>query len=591
MLDELHGATYFTKMDLLVGYHQIRVHPKDIHKTVFRTHNGHYKYVVMPFGLCNAPSMFQAAMNVVFRPYLRRFLLVFFDDILVYSKLWEDHVIHLRKVLEVLSAQQLFVKPSKCTFGAREVDYLGHIIYVEGVRVDNRKIEAMQAMPPPKSITELRGFLGLIGYYRKFVQNYGLLATPLTELLKRGNFGWSPKAMTAFEELKRAMVTTPVLALPDFSVMFVVETNALDFGIGAILSQRSQPIAYLSKALGPAKKAWSVYAKEMLAVMEAIKTWRPYLLGQKFQIQTDQKSLRFLLEQRIVTPEQQKWVSKLVGFEYEIVYRPGRTNAAADSLSSLATSLVLLSAEEVSIIGVSCPQFSLWNELKHITDPYMIALHKKMNERPEVMGNYQTREGLIFFKGRIVVPPTSSLKLEILREFHASKMVGHSGILRTFKRLAQNFYWESMKSDMQAFVSACDVCQRNKSEALSLAGLLQPLPVPTQVWEDITLDFIDGLPMSAGKNSIMVVVDRLTKYGHFFALGHPYTTKKVVDVFVEGVMKLHCIPRFIISDRDPIFLSSFWREFFKLQGTELKTSSTYHPQTDGQTEVVNRCLE
>lgn len=207
------------------------------------------------------------------------------------------------------------------------------------------------------------------------------------------------------------------------------------------------------------------------------------------------------------------------------------------------------------------------------------------------MPHYKVREGLIFFKGRLVIPPTSPLKNEILHEFHSSKLAGHSGILRTLKRLAQNFFWEAMKTDVQHFVSECDVCQRNKSEARSPAGLLQPLPIPTQVWEDISLDFIDGLPLSKGKNSILVVVDRLTKYGHFFALSHPYSAKKIAEIFVSGVMKLHGIPRSIVSDRDSIFLSSFWKEFFQIQGTKLKMSSAYHPQSDGQTEVVNRCLE
>jgi hypothetical protein len=188
------------------------------------------------------------------------------------------------------------VKPSKCTFGAREVDYLEHIISQEGVPVDHRKIEAMQSWPPPKTITELLGFLGLTGYYRKFVRDYGPIAAPLTELLKKGNFGWTSAAVAAFNKLKNAMVTTPVLALPDFATLFIVETDASDFGIGAILSQQGQPIEFFSKALGPSKRAWAIYVKEMLVVMEAIKTWRPYLLRRKFQIQMDQKSLKFLLE-------------------------------------------------------------------------------------------------------------------------------------------------------------------------------------------------------------------------------------------------------------------------------------------------------
>jgi hypothetical protein len=198
---------------------------------------------------------------------------------------------------------------------------------------------------------------------------------------------------------------------------------------------------------------------------------------------------------------------------------------------------------------------------------------------------------LLHYKNRVVVAPNSDIIQQLLREFHDSPIGGHSGVLRTYKRLAQQFYWPSMARIVKEYVASCDVCQRVKSDTLSPAGLLQPLPVPCQVWDDITMDFIEGLPTSDGKNTIFVVVDRLSKSAHFLALAHPYTAKIVAEKFVDGVVKLHGMPRSIISDRDPIFISHFWREFFKLSGTKLKMSSAYHPQTDGQSEVVNRCVE
>lgn len=338
MLDELHGATIFTKLDLTAGYHQVRVHPTDIPKTAFRTHNGHYEYLVMPFGFCNAPSTFQALMNSIFRSYLRKFVLVFFDDILIFSRSWEEHLDHVQRVFEILKTQKLFVKQKKCAFGQGEVDYMGHIISGAGVKVDNSKIHAMLDWPPPTTITELRCFLGLTGYYRKFVKDYGLIAKPLTNLLKKGKFEWSSLAEDAFTNLKTAMTTTPTLALPDFSVPFVIQTDASSDGIGAVLTQRGKPIAYMSRSLGVAKQSWSTYAREMLAIVISVRTWRPYLLGRRFTIQTDQRSLRYLLEQRILTPEQQKWMGKLVGYDYEITYRPGAANAAADALSRRSNS-------------------------------------------------------------------------------------------------------------------------------------------------------------------------------------------------------------------------------------------------------------
>lgn len=348
MLDELHGAVIFTKLDLTAGYHQVRVHEPDIPKTAFRTHNGHYEYLVMPFGLCNAPSTFQALMNSIFRSFLRKFVLVFFDDILVYSRSPEEHIQHVTTVMELLQTHGLFVKRKKCEFGSRKLEYLGHIISGEGVKVDQNKIRAMMDWPAPTTITELRGFLGLTGYYRKFVQSYGVIPRPLTNLLKKGKFEWTADADTAFSVLKQAITTTPTLALPDFTVPFIIQTDASGEGIGAVLTQNGRPIAFMSRSLGVAKKNWSTYAREMLA----IRTWRPYLLGRRFTIQTDQRSLRFLLEQRILTPEQQKWMGKLDGYDYEITYKPGVTNKVADALSRRAHSPCLNT--------LCSPQAALW---------------------------------------------------------------------------------------------------------------------------------------------------------------------------------------------------------------------------------------
>ena len=581
MLDELYGATYFTKLDLRAGYHQVRVHAPDIPKTAFRTHNGHFEYLVMPFGLCNAPSTFQAIMNSIFRPYLRKFILVFFDDILVYSPTWELHLNHVRKTLEILKKHSFFVKATKCDFGKQELEYLGHIVTNHGVKVDGKKIEAMIAWPQPTTITELRGFLGLTGYYRKFVRNYGVLARPLTNLLKKGNFKWDEDAAAAFTMIKQALTTTPTLAMPNFNEPFTIETDASGDGIGAVLTQQGRPIAYMSRALGVTKRSWSIYAKEMLAIVEAIRTWRPYILGRKFFIRTDQRSLKYFLEQRVATSEQQKWVAKLLGYDYEIIYRPGKENSAADALSRRPNSPLL------NPIFIS--QVSLWDDIRKAaaTDLYMKKIFQQAAHDPT--GHYVVKNGLCFYKQRVVVP--TALRGQLLQEFHDSKVAGHSGVLRTFKRLAQQFYWPSMYKNIQDYIQQCATCQKTKSETLAPAGLLQPLPIPCLVWDDISLDFIDGLPSSQGKDSIMVVVDRLSKYAHFIALSHPFSVKLIAEKFVENIIKLHGMPKSIISDRDPIFVSKFWQEFFTMSGTQLKLSSAYHPQTDGQTEVVNRCLE
>jgi hypothetical protein len=274
LLDELHGATIFTKLDLRSGYHQIRMKTEDIPKTAFKTHMGHYEYVVMPFGLTNAPATFQNLMNTIFQDHLREFILVFFDDILIYSKSMEQHMDHLKIVLQILQQHSLYLKLAKCTFAVPEVEYLGHVISGAGVATKPQNIKAILEWPVPKTISKLRGFLGLTGYYRRFVKGYGKICRPLHDLLKKKSFHWTPDHTKVFEELKEIMTTCPVLALPNFTEAFILESDACGSGIGAVLMQSGRPLAYFSKSLGPKASAQSIYEKEALAIL-----FREYTLG------------------------------------------------------------------------------------------------------------------------------------------------------------------------------------------------------------------------------------------------------------------------------------------------------------------------
>jgi hypothetical protein len=292
LLDELEGASWFSSLDLTAGYHQILLKPGEEPKTAFQTHTGHYEFRVMAFGLSGAPGTFLKAMNTTLALLLRRCALVFFDDILVYSKTLEDHLLHLRAVFELLRRDHWLVKPSKCVFGQRQLRYLGHIISESGVATDPTKVSAVLHWSPPRAVKELRSFLGLAGYYRRFVKHFGIIAKPLTELLKKGSlFIWTSEHQLAFDTLKTALTTAPVLALPNFQQPFIVETDASGVGIGAVLMQSGHPLAFLSKALGPRSQGLSAYEKEYMAIIMAVDHWRSYLQLAEFHIVTDQQSL------------------------------------------------------------------------------------------------------------------------------------------------------------------------------------------------------------------------------------------------------------------------------------------------------------
>ncbi|KAJ1701330.1 hypothetical protein LUZ63_001109 [Rhynchospora breviuscula] len=594
LLDNLKGAAYFSKIDLRSGYHQIKMNESDIFKTAFRTHNGHYEFVVMPFGLTNAPATFQTLMNTLFKPFLGKYVLVFFDDILIYSKTLEDHVHHVHTVLQVLLSNQLKAKFSKCEFGSNSIEYLGHIINSQGVATDPRKVDAMINWPQPKSVKELRGFLGLTGYYRKFVKNYGLISKPLTDLTKKNAFAWSPQAQVAFDTLKQAMTTTPVLTLPDYSKQFVIETDASALGMGAVLMQGNKPIAYLSKSLGIRNQGLSTYEKELLALITAVKKWKHYLLGQTFIIRTDQISLKHLLEQKVTNALQHRSLCILLGLDYKIEYKKGKENKVADALSRVQGQNWQIIEQTAEVIAVSeiLPQWTQELIQSYEGDAWAEEIkNKAVSQAGESDPTYSIKNGILRYKGRLCVGNAGDWRNKIMQCLHDSSIGGHSGINVTYHKLKRYFYWPHLKQYVHDYMTSCHTCQIHKGEHISYPGLLQPLPIPNEAWQSLGLDFITGLPKSKGKDVILVVIDRFTKYGHFMALSHPFTASDVAQAFMDNIYKLHGLPHNLISDRDPVFTSNFWRELMDKIGVQLNLSTAYHPQSDGQTERLNQCLE
>jgi hypothetical protein len=515
LLDELGGASWFSKLDLSQGFHQIRMQEDDIHKIAFRTHQGQYEYRVMPFGLSNAPSTFQATMNTLLQPFLRRFVAVFFDDILVYSITLEHHLAHLEQVFTKLLQGQFYLKQTKCLFAQRQLEYLGHVVSTAGVHPEPSKIQAMLDWPPPSTIKALRGFLGLTGFYRKFIKGYASIALPLTAFLRKDAFKWPPEAQQAFDQLKLAMTQAPTLALSDFSIPFDIETDASGSAMGAVLMQNSHPIAFFSQPFCPTLQRSSTYVRELHAITSAVKKWRQYLLGHRFTIFTDHKSLKELLSQVIQTPEQHKYLSKLLGYDYSIQYKAGKNNVVADALSRTKEG-------PCTHLSFSIPHFIFLDHLHQylLNSPSFTKLLSQIQTNPSSFPHHQIHKGLILYKNRIWIDSQSPFCHQLLEEFHSTPLGGHMGITKTLARLKANFFWDGMRQSVHDFVTAYHTCQQIKTETKKPGGLLQPLPVPSAIWKDLSLDFITRLPKSHGYSVILVVVDRFSKGVHLGALPH-----------------------------------------------------------------------
>eukprot|EP00253_Pinus_taeda_P022101 PITA_22101 len=583
LFDQVKGTTVFSKIDLRSGYHQIRIKDEDIAKTAFRTRYGHYEFVVFPFGLTNTPATFMCLMNSIFHPYLDRFVLIFIYDILIYSRTIEEHYEHLRMVLQTLREHQLYAKFSKCDFFKEEIQYLGHVITKDGIAVDPEKIKAIMEWPVPKDVADVRSFMGLAGYYRRFVEGFSKVAFPITSLQKKGKaFHWTPNCQKSFEQLKHLLTMAPILSIADPNKDYVVYTDASKEGLGGVLMQEGRVIAYESRKLKEHEQRYSAYDLELVAVIHALKMWWHYLMGRKFLLLTDHHSLTNYFSQPILNARQARWMDFLSGFDFDIKHLQGKANRVADALRRKIQSLY-----EVSISGWKNPFLHIIKEISDQDTEYQqLKQQIQQSARGDSQQEYTVDDaGLIYFKQRIYVPNQSRIKNLIMDEFHISHYAGHPGYQKMITTIRKEYFWPGMKRNIVEYLAQCLACQQIKAEHQHPAGLLQPLPISEWKWEIISMDFITGLPRTKKNNdSIMVVVDKLSKAAHFIPVQSTYRAAQIAHMFMQNVFRLHGLPKTIISDHDVKFTSAFWKTLFTDLGTQLNFSTAYHPQTDGQTE-------
>ncbi|KAL0537111.1 hypothetical protein IC582_026081 [Cucumis melo] len=499
LFDQLQGATVFSKIDLRSGYHQLRIKDEDVPKTAFRSRYGHYEFIVMSFGLTNAPAVFMDLMNRVFREFLDTFVIVFIDDILIYSKTEAEHENHLRMVLQTLRDNKLYAKFSKCEFWLKQVSFLGHVVSKAGVSVDPAKIEAVTGWTRPSTVSEVRSFLGLAGYYRRFVENFSRIATPLTQLTRKGApFVWSKACEDSFQNLKQKLVTAPVLTVPDGSGSFVIYSDASKKGLGCVLMQQGKVVAYASRQLKSHEQNYPTRDLELAAVVFALKIWRHYLYGEKIQIFTDHKSLKYFFTQKELNMRQRRWLELVKDYDCEILYHPGKANVVADALSrKVSHSAALITrqaplhrdleraeiAVSVGAVTMQLAQLTVQPTLRQriidaqSNDPYLVE-KRGLAEAGQAVEFSLSSNGGLLFERRLCVPSDSAVKTELLSEAHSSPFSMHPGSTKMYQDLKRVYWWRNMKREVAEFVSRCLVCQQVKAPRQKPAGLLQPLSIP-----------------------------------------------------------------------------------------------------------------
>ncbi|GJR13222.1 reverse transcriptase domain-containing protein [Tanacetum coccineum] len=528
LFDQLQGSRYFSKIDLRSGYHQLRVREEDIPKTAFTTRYGHFEFTVMPFGLTNAPA----------------------------SK--EEHEVHLKLILELLEKEKLFGKFSKCEFWLQEVHFLGHVVNSEG-------------------------------YYRRFIVNFSKIAKPLTLLTQKNQkFEWGDEQENAFQTLKDMLCDAPILELPEGTDDFVVYCDASNQGFGCVLMQRNKVIAYASRQLKIHEKNYTTHDLELGAVVFALKTWRHYLYGTKSVIYTDHKSLQHIFDQKELNMRQRRWIELFSDYDCEIRYHPGKANVVADALSrkerlklrrARAMSMTIHSSIKARILEA---QSEASKDVNALTE--MLKGLDKQLERKE--------DGGLYLAERIWVPVHGNLRTLIMNEAHATRYSVHPGADKMYYDLRGLYWWPGMKKDIAIYVSKCLTCSKVKAEHQKPSGLLQQPEIPKWKWENIIMDFISKLLRTRnGHDSIWVIVDQLTKLAHFLAIREDYKTKRLARLYINEIITRHGVPVYIISDHDSYFTSRFWQSLQKALGTRLDLSTTYHPETDGQSERTIQTLE
>ena len=627
-LDALTGARWFSTLDLKSGYHQVALHEADKVKTAFASGQGLWHFRVMPFGLCNAPSCFERLMEKVLDGIQWKTALVYLDDVIVYGSTFQEELQRLEEVLERFRRANLKLSPKKCALFQSEVQYLGHIVGREGVRTDPAKVAAVRDWPTPANLRELRSFLGLATYYRRFVKQFSQIAAPLHELTKKGlRWHWTPECEEAFKELKQALIAAPVLPYPDPSIPYILDTDASQEGLGAVLSQvkngQEKVVSYYSSKLTAAERNYCVTRKELLAVVKSLEHFHPYLHGAKFTIRTDHAALRWLKNLKAPEGQLARWLGRLEEYNYEVVYRPGRVHGNADSLSRRPCdpqcSHCVKREPQVEckrlVLGEEDFNNERWRKEQSEDEDLLPIIQwlQAGDERPDrqtVSGKspvtkhlwqqwslLRLQDGVLQRRwvkadGKesnwvLIVPRT--LRKGLIEEMHGGITSGHLGEKKTLNRLRKRFYWVGMRRDVIEWTRACDTCRARLGPQHQGRAPLQ-LYLSGAPMERVGVDITGPFPVtSSGNRFILVAMDYFTKWPEAYPLpNHEATT--VARALVDGFFSRFGVPKELHSDQGREFESKTFHEICKLLGIKKTRTTPLRPQSAGLVERFNKTL-
>lgn len=587
-LDKLRGARYLSTIDLKDGYWQIPLAPESRPITAFTVPGrGLMQFRVMPFGLHSAPATFQRLLDTILGPALEPHVFVYLDDIIVVSPTLKSHLQHLGEVFRRLRESKLRINPDKCRFGVNELKYLGHVVTREGVHTDPAKIEAVARIPAPRNIREIRQFVGMLSWYRRFIPRFSERARPLTCLTgKRAKWKWAQEEEDAFLDLKKALTTTPVLACPDFAEIFTLQTDASSTGLGAVLTQtldgHERVIAYASRTLNKAEQNYSVTEKECLAVVWGIRKLRAYLEGYRFIVLTDHQSLKWLMKMEDPTGRLARWALELQQYDFEICYRRGALNNVADALSRSPLPTATCAAD----IAAVCPWYQ--------------PLYRAVRNRPDENPDYCIRDGRLYRhilhslnkddtgdEWKMCVP--TSERPAILHRNHDAPTAGHLGIAKTISRLARTYYWPGMFRDAAKHVKTCESCRVYKPAQQGTAGRMLPFPAE-RPWQIVAVDLVGPLPRSKkGHAWLLAAQDKYTKYSEILPLRRA-TAVAVTEGIYRNVILRHGAPEIIISDNGKQFISREFQGMLRDAGITPRLTPPYTPQCNPE-ERLNRVIK